>query len=69
MEQRECSEWLTTAIRRKPLHRNHRSDRFVTPDVSFDEYDGWVELTDELNNWSPKGYENWHKHHLRTVQR
>eukprot|EP00959_Pyramimonas_sp_CCMP1952_P076184 1591721-Pyramimonas_sp.AAC.1 len=45
-EQRCCSEWLTTATRHKPFHNNCSSDRFLRAVPSFDEFDGWVELSE-----------------------
>eukprot|EP00959_Pyramimonas_sp_CCMP1952_P411119 8615149-Pyramimonas_sp.AAC.1 len=44
-EQRFCSEWLTTATRHKPFHNNYLSDRILRAVPSFDEFDGWVELS------------------------
>eukprot|EP00959_Pyramimonas_sp_CCMP1952_P273916 5725379-Pyramimonas_sp.AAC.1 len=35
-EQRLCSEWLATALRRKPFHSNHLSNRFLRAVPSFD---------------------------------
>eukprot|EP00959_Pyramimonas_sp_CCMP1952_P031191 653808-Pyramimonas_sp.AAC.1 len=41
-EQRCCSERLTTAIHRKPLHNDYLSDKFLRAVPSFvDEFDGW----------------------------
>eukprot|EP00959_Pyramimonas_sp_CCMP1952_P407214 8534400-Pyramimonas_sp.AAC.1 len=54
-EQRCCSEWLTTATRRKPFRTNYLSDEFLRAVPSFDEFDGWVELSELLYKWPPEG--------------
>eukprot|EP00959_Pyramimonas_sp_CCMP1952_P103945 2172823-Pyramimonas_sp.AAC.1 len=38
-----ASEWLTTALRHKPLHRGQVPDIFIREVASHDEYDGWAE--------------------------
>eukprot|EP00959_Pyramimonas_sp_CCMP1952_P105807 2212293-Pyramimonas_sp.AAC.1 len=65
----ECSEWLTTAARHKPFHRDQLPDGFVTTVTTCDEYGGWVELADLVNNWPPEGHDNWHRRRLGTVER
>ena len=47
------SEWLSTAIRHKPFFNSQLSTRYVKAVRSFDEYDGWVEIPDLLQNWPP----------------
>eukprot|EP00959_Pyramimonas_sp_CCMP1952_P448005 9381003-Pyramimonas_sp.AAC.1 len=66
-EQRQCSEWLTTALRHKPSHKGHLSDRFLREVPSFDEFDGWVELS-ELLNWPPAGHGRYRRKHLAAVR-
>eukprot|EP00959_Pyramimonas_sp_CCMP1952_P376870 7893531-Pyramimonas_sp.AAC.1 len=44
-EQRRCSEWLTTALRHKPFHRGRLSDAFLREVPSYDEFDGWADLS------------------------
>eukprot|EP00959_Pyramimonas_sp_CCMP1952_P348764 7306708-Pyramimonas_sp.AAC.1 len=48
-DQRKISEWLTTALRHKPLHRGQLSDIFIREVTTYDEYDGWGELCQLLN--------------------
>eukprot|EP00959_Pyramimonas_sp_CCMP1952_P279542 5844614-Pyramimonas_sp.AAC.1 len=38
-DQLQVSEWLTTALRHKPSHRGHLSDRFIREVKTYDEYD------------------------------
>eukprot|EP00959_Pyramimonas_sp_CCMP1952_P431975 9046511-Pyramimonas_sp.AAC.1 len=40
-DQRRISEWLTTALRRKPFRRGQLSDIFIREVATYDEYDGW----------------------------
>eukprot|EP00959_Pyramimonas_sp_CCMP1952_P355807 7451914-Pyramimonas_sp.AAC.1 len=54
-EQRCCFEWLTTSTRHKPFHTNYLSGRFLRAVPAFDEFDGWVELSELLNQWPPEG--------------
>eukprot|EP00959_Pyramimonas_sp_CCMP1952_P072240 1508777-Pyramimonas_sp.AAC.1 len=67
-EQRHCLEWLTTALRHKPLHNNYISDRFLRAAPSFDEFDGWVELAELLDRWPPAGYDRYHRKDLETAR-
>eukprot|EP00959_Pyramimonas_sp_CCMP1952_P390151 8176233-Pyramimonas_sp.AAC.1 len=68
-EQRCCSEWLTTAIRRKPFRNGHLSHRFLRAVLSFDEFDGWMELSELLNQWPPEGCDHYRRTRLETVRR
>eukprot|EP00959_Pyramimonas_sp_CCMP1952_P435427 9117602-Pyramimonas_sp.AAC.1 len=68
-EQRCCSEWLTTATRHKPFHNDHLSDRLLRAAPSFRDSDGWVELSELLNQWPPEGCDRYHHKHLETVRR
>eukprot|EP00959_Pyramimonas_sp_CCMP1952_P176986 3699260-Pyramimonas_sp.AAC.1 len=36
---------------------------------SFDECDGWVELSQLLNHWPPEGCDRYRRKHLETVRR
>eukprot|EP00959_Pyramimonas_sp_CCMP1952_P369378 7736904-Pyramimonas_sp.AAC.1 len=65
-EKREVSEWLTTALRQKPFHHGKLSDRFISEVTSYDEYDGWADLSQLLNTWSAEGCECHHHKHLYT---
>eukprot|EP00959_Pyramimonas_sp_CCMP1952_P006533 136518-Pyramimonas_sp.AAC.1 len=68
-EQRCCSEWPTTATRHKPLHNNHLSDNFLRAVPSFNESDGWVELSELLDQCPPAGCDRYHHKHLETLWR
>eukprot|EP00959_Pyramimonas_sp_CCMP1952_P369921 7747581-Pyramimonas_sp.AAC.1 len=67
-EQRCCSEWLATALRRKPFHNSHLSDMFLRAVPSFDEFDGWVELSELLDQWPPEGCDRQRRRHLEAVR-
>eukprot|EP00959_Pyramimonas_sp_CCMP1952_P345229 7229779-Pyramimonas_sp.AAC.1 len=58
-DQRQCSEWLTTASRHKPFHRDDVSHRFTECVTSIDVFDGWVNLSGLLENWPPETHETW----------
>eukprot|EP00959_Pyramimonas_sp_CCMP1952_P318231 6659215-Pyramimonas_sp.AAC.1 len=68
-EQRCCSEWLTTATRHKPLRNNYIFDLFLRAAPSFDEFDGWAEISELLNKWPPEGCDRYRPKQLETVQR
>eukprot|EP00959_Pyramimonas_sp_CCMP1952_P080918 1690186-Pyramimonas_sp.AAC.1 len=68
-EQRHCSEWLKTALRHKPFHSDHLSDRFLRAAPSIDEFDGRIELAELLNHWPPEGHDCHHHKHLEIVRR
>eukprot|EP00959_Pyramimonas_sp_CCMP1952_P174368 3644132-Pyramimonas_sp.AAC.1 len=68
-EEQRCLEWPTTATRRKPFHNDNLSDMCLRAVQSFDEFDGWVELSELLNQWPPAGCDRYHPEHLETVRR
>eukprot|EP00959_Pyramimonas_sp_CCMP1952_P268272 5609467-Pyramimonas_sp.AAC.1 len=67
-DQRQVSEWLTTALRREPFHRGHVSDMFSREVTTHGEYDGWAELSQLLNRWPAEGHERHHPMHVDTVR-
>eukprot|EP00959_Pyramimonas_sp_CCMP1952_P095943 2005979-Pyramimonas_sp.AAC.1 len=56
-------ERLAAATRHKLLHNSNVLE-ILAAAPSFDEFDGWVELPELLDNWPPEGREHYHKHHL-----
>eukprot|EP00959_Pyramimonas_sp_CCMP1952_P228807 4783999-Pyramimonas_sp.AAC.1 len=45
------------------------SDRFLRTVPSFDDFDGWVELSELLNKWPPEGCDGDRPKHLEIVRR
>eukprot|EP00959_Pyramimonas_sp_CCMP1952_P146440 3065597-Pyramimonas_sp.AAC.1 len=58
-----------TATRHKPFHNDGLSHRFIPGVTSYDEYDGWVELGDLLENWPPADRGAWHRRHLGAIEK